>query len=292
MVFHLFHTLGPRRKAAVGVLTTLALAAAATTTAGALRGCPGLGPLRIATFNIEEFPQSERQVTGAFEAIGELDAPVVAVQEITDPGAFAKAARRHLGDSWKFTANRRGAKMRLGVLYDDSEFELVRTKQHDGPSLDGRHRPAVEVVLRPRAGGRDLRVVVVHLKAGGADGLEIRRRQLEELEQVLANVLGGDDKVVVMGDFNAATPEDRALIAGMADRLELYWASEALGCTAYWEPPQRCLGVALDHVLVNGPALQTEALGPCETEGCDPGDQCPVFRHEVSDHCPVVSDIL
>src|SRR5262245_4341716 len=68
----------------------------------ATRTCPGPdAPVRVATFNIRMFPESERQVQGAFELIRELDVPIVAVQEITDPKVFAERAADLLGPNWK-----------------------------------------------------------------------------------------------------------------------------------------------------------------------------------------------
>ncbi|MCA9605031.1 MAG: hypothetical protein KC619_05530 [Myxococcales bacterium] len=243
-------------------------------------------PLAVATFNIENFPRDERQIAGAFGAIRELDVPIIGVQEITDPEAFAREARGRLGDEWRFVANRGGPEQRVGVLYDGARFSLAWARTHGESQLEGRGKPALEVRLRRRSGGRAVRVIVVHLKAGG-DFADVRREQLRQLEPVLADAVESWDDLVVLGDFNATGDDDRRTIEALADRLGLAWASEGLACTAYWNRRDGCRGTALDHVLSREAPDDIAARGPCETIGCDPGDRCPAFHREVSDHCPV-----
>jgi hypothetical protein len=59
----------------------------------------------------------------------------------------------------------------------------------------------------------------------------------------------------------------------------------------FWQRPDECRGSALDHVLTNGLPIRASAEGPC-ADGCEPGDRCPAFHRDVSDHCPVVADIF
>src|SRR5438067_1556338 len=72
--------------------------------------------LRIASFNIEDYPKSRAQELGAFALIDSLGASAIGVQEITDPDRFVASARSYLGPSWSFTYANRGNKWRIGVL--------------------------------------------------------------------------------------------------------------------------------------------------------------------------------
>ena len=80
--------------------------------------------------------------------------------------------------------------------------------------------------------------------------------------------------------------------AAFAARTGLDWSSRELACTAYWRPERdgkrRCEGSALDHLFASRPPKTMEAKGPCESVGCEPGDRCPLFYDEVSDHCPIL----
>jgi endonuclease/exonuclease/phosphatase family metal-dependent hydrolase len=249
----------------------------------------GRSELRAATFNIENYPRDERQVRGAFEAISALDAPIVAVQEITDPAAFERAARERLGDDWRFVHNEGGPLQRVGVLYDSEQLVLAYARTHDETRLSGVGKPALEVRLR-RIEGRAIRVFVVHLKAGGRDA-GVRREQLRRLAPIVRAAADSWDDVLVLGDFNATGEDDRATLGDFARQTRLVWASEDLECTSYWDRNDGCRGAALDHVFTRAPTSRVGARGPCEDIGCSPGDRCPMFHREVSDHCPVTVDL-
>lgn len=244
--------------------------------------------VRVATFNIENFPRDEHQVRGAFAAIRELDAPVVAVQEITDPALFERAAREELGDAWRFVHDGSDHVQHVGVLYDSARFELAYARTHDEIRLGARGKPALEVRLR--GGARALRLFVVHLKAGGGFA-HVRREQLRQLAAIVEDAVESWDEVVVLGDFNATGDEDRRNLARFADVTGLTWSSEPLACTSYWNRTDGCRGVALDHLFTREAPDDVRARGPCEEIGCAPSDRCPTFHREVSDHCPVTADL-
>jgi endonuclease/exonuclease/phosphatase family metal-dependent hydrolase len=238
-------------------------------------------PVRIATFNIEDFPKDARQVDGAFTEIAATGASIVAVQEIGDAPLMESTARQRLGAAWRFVAAGSGDHD-VGVLYDGSAWTLAGTIVHDETRLGGRHKPAFEVRLA--RDGRELHVFVLHLKAGG-DGHDIRERQLAALAPVLLTTPG--DKIV-LGDFNATGPADRDDIAALARDTDLLWTSEPLACTAFWSREDGCPRSRLDHVLASRRA-RIEVGGACATEGCEWQQSCPLYTQQVSDHCPVVA---
>lgn len=262
----------------------------------AARACPGPDvPVHVATFNIREFPASDVQVEGAFRIIRELDVPIVAVQEITDPAKFVEAAERRLGTHWRaeFGPWQQERRMLLpGVLYDSRRYQLDGALLH-GKTRGGNGRPMLEVRLFSREDGEKLRVFVVHLKAGGGDeNHDMRREQLEAITPIIRRAVASRDEVVILGDFNSTGLPDRELLEIFARRTALYWATEDLTCTSYWKPDKGkrgCIGSALDHVFTSEPPHDVAARGPCESVGCQPGEQCPIFYDEVSDHCPVTA---
>lgn len=267
------------------VLTALALLLAVTL----LYQCIAPGSARVATFNIENYPKSAQQEALAFDAIRSLDAVAIGVQEITDPGAFAAAARRRLGDAWRFVFADRGPEQRVGVLYDGGALELLSARTLRETEVYSGAKPALEARLAPRAGDV-LRLIVVHLKAAG-DGAPRRREQLLALRPRIIEAMRTGERVVLLGDFNATGDEDRREIAALAEATGMAWASEGLGCTSYWSRRDGCVGTALDHVLTWRAPRGIRARGPCETEGCAARESCPIFHRDVSDHCPVTVDL-
>ena len=246
-------------------------------------------PLRFATFNIEDFPKSAQQIEAAFDEIERLDAGFVALQEIHDARAVVIAARRRLGPSWRFVDAEPGVPYDLGVLFDSERFALVSTTVHDGTRL-GRNKPTFEVRLAPRDGGDVLRVLVVHLRCCN-EGRDTRAEQHLALLGIVRAARRSGERVVVLGDFNATTADDRRDLATLARASGMAWATESLACTAFWRRDDGCPRSRLDHVLTWAVPDTVVAAGACATEGCEAQDRCPLYAEQVSDHCPVVVTI-
>ena len=258
-----------------------------------LAGCVGLvvwwfgrspDVLKVGAFNIENFPRSEQQIAAAFSELAALELDVVALQEITEPEVAARAAARYLGRSWRAAFCRRCPTHKIGVLYDAGRLELLGTRDYPEVVRYPGGRPAFEARFAI-GGGAPLRVIAVHLKAGG-DGAEIRERQLEALRPIVAAAVESGDRVVLAGDFNATSDNDRANIAELAQATRMTWASRGLECTCFWQRAESCFGAALDHMLASFSPAAVDVAGACADE-CQPGRRCPTYKQEVSDHCPV-----
>lgn len=246
-------------------------------------------PLRIATFNIEDFPKDDRQIAGAFAELAALDAPILAVQEIMDPRRFEHAMRARMGAQMRvvFEPFVELGYRHTGVVFDQRGFQLVSTRLHDQTSLGGRHKSVLEVRLRPLVGGTIVRVLVVHLKSG-SDGRDVRALQHAALRRITAGAVRSGDRVVVLGDFNATHDvHDRDDLAKLARSTGLHWSTEGLACSAFWRRADGCPRSRLDHVIT-WTAGRATAAGACATEGCDWQASCPLYREHVSDHCPVI----
>jgi endonuclease/exonuclease/phosphatase family metal-dependent hydrolase len=249
-------------------------------------------PLRIATFNIEDFPKDERQIAGAFAEIAQLDAAIVGLQEIMDPTRFVTAARARLGAHVDvvFEPFVELGYRHNGLLYDTRAFELVSTRMHDDTRIGGRHKAVLEVRLRPRAGGSIIRAFVVHLRSG-TEGRPTRAKQHAALASVVQRATASGERVVVLGDFNATDDMgDRADLASLARTAGLFWSTESLACTAFWRRRDGCPRSRLDHVIT-WRAARPSVAGACASEGCNWQDACPIYREHVSDHCPVIVEL-
>ncbi len=242
--------------------------------------------LRVATFNIEDFPQHARQIDGAFRELSATGASIFAVQEIMEPARFVRELHARLGEAWDFVHTDTGSHD-LGVAFDRRAWRLVSTEVHDETCLGGNHKPTLEVQLR--AGDETVRVLVVHFKSGSA-GRDVRARQHAALLRIVRAAAASGDRVVVMGDFNATEPADRDDLARLARATGLAWATESLACSAFWSRDDGCPRSRLDHVLTSSPPHEVVAGGACASEGCDWQQSCPLYVDEVSDHCPVVVD--
>lgn len=271
------------RWAVIGILVVAA--------AMAVRRCPEeLVRWKAATFNIERFPKDQRQVDGAFAEMAKLGARIIAVQEITDTELFSITARTRLGASWEFVPEHAPDGTfdhQIGVLFDRDAYAFVRRRIHDGTRLGGRHKPTLDVELRDRATDEPLRVLVIHFKSGG-EHHPTRHRQYAALQEIVAKVERSGPPVIVLGDFNATSNEDRADLAQLAAATSTSWATEHLPCSAFWDRLDSCPTSRLDHVLSTRRPVDVRAAGGCAEVGCDTHDRCPLYEEHVSDHCPVV----
>lgn len=242
--------------------------------------------LRVATFNIENFPQSERQVAGAFDEMKRLDAPIIGLQEITDVPRFAKEARARLGRKWKVVAIETGSVLshHLAVAYDSARVKHVKTRVHDGTRLGSTHKPVLDVELAVHK--QRVRVLVLHFKAGG-ENQPVRTQQHAALRRIVEDVRKSGARVIVLGDFNATGEADREDLA----RMPLRWLTEGLACTAFRRLQEECPRSRLDHVFATDVAAEVRAAGGCAEAGCDWQDRCPLYATEVSDHCPIVVEL-
>lgn len=263
--------------------------------------------LRIATWNLRNFPDAGQDLPRLRARLQELGADVVAVQEVRDPAALAD-----LMPGWGLALSEAGGRggQRLGILYDRATVELIGApREHPALAMGGAVRPGFSAYLRARGGGPDFHVMVVHLKSR-AQGHALRRAQWEVLAEIFKDVTRDDDDLVLLGDFNA-TGQDRT---GPADELAALDArfgplglrrlDNNAGCSAYWQGARRDAWhepSLLDLVWISGlreagsAEAEARALLHCARH------HCAAFRStdahpepdysDLSDHCPVFVDL-
>lgn len=255
--------------------------------------------LRVVSYNIEHFPQTERQVRGAFDEIEAVHANLVGAQEITDPSRFVIEARARLGPTWSFIHDtwRVPNHHHIGLLYDTAVWTLDQVVEHDDTRFGPRDHGVLEIRLVARERERErereddpaIRVLLIHFRPTSA-GLAVRVQQHAALARIAARAVATGDRVIVLGDFNATEPGDRVELARLASAAKLVWATEPLACTAFWIRPDGCPRSRLDHVLMSATPIDVNVHGACARHGCDWQASCPREAHEVSDHCPISVD--
>lgn len=263
-------------------------------------------PVRVATFNIRLFPELTTDRTRVAERLVELDASVIAVQEIRDAralGGVLEDASRHSGRDYQLLIGPCGGSgdyITTGVVIDASVWQVV---EHTGyPDLDpegvcGVRLAGTLVVLEDR-GGRRLGVLSVHLRPF-PDNFGVRQEQwarvlarLDELERRY------DAPMLALGDYNSTgfrgePPEERVFVERAVAEAGYRLPTAGLACTEYWRPrddPGPYRPSILDHVVATRGDWTAEARGMCERLACAPTapeDMDPDYFN-VSDHCPVV----
>lgn len=170
-------------------------------------------------------------------------------------------------------------------------------------------RPGLGVDLASR-GGLDFHAIAVHLKSGTLPrDIELRRTSLGRLDQVRAAVESRteDTDLVVVGDFNTMgcstcgnaerSGAEVSLMDGILSRLQrpLRRIPNDQGCSHFYQGHPSLL----DHILVStsmreAPATRRARVdGYCRRAKCESiGDSSPEAQLHLSDHCPVLVDLV
>ncbi|MBI5450218.1 MAG: endonuclease/exonuclease/phosphatase family protein [Gammaproteobacteria bacterium] len=240
--------------------------------------------LRLLTFNIQVgiaatrlrhylthswrhlLPHHQSQAT--LDRIGELirHFDIVALQEI-DSGSFRSQyinQAEYLASAGRFPYWYSQLNRNLGHLGQHSNALLCRllpaeVTDHRLPGFD-RGRGAIEARFGPP--GAQLLLLTVHLGLG-------RRSRLRQMEY-LCQLLGNEQHVIVMGDFNCRS-QSREL-AHLLDNTSLCPLPGEVCTFPSWRPKRN-----IDHILVS-PTLKIERLD--------------VLDETLSDHLPVMVDLL
>jgi len=209
--------------------------------------------LDLAAWNIENFPKSPRTVALAADVITSLDLDLVVVEEVASVAAWNELLAilpEHEGvlSTHRYTPTsyqKIGLIYRAGAVTVGTPELLFTTDSYAFP------RPPFKVHVT--AGGYDLDLIGVHLKAGGApDDGDRRAAAARTLDAYLAAQVagGGEDEVIVLGDYNevVTTTEGRTRLAPLLDpaRYRLRTEEVALAGGLSFVPTP---GRVIDHIL-------------------------------------------
>ncbi len=287
-------------------------------------GLPAEGSLRIASWNLRNFPLDERpqeadlgysrrtNICDLEAALGGLEADLFGLQEICDVRRFQPILRRACGGrsmQIRYSAGGGRFGQHLAIAWDDSKLELIgKPMEIVEVALEPGMRPGFAAYLRSRrAGGADFTLVVVHLESGPANFGD-RRRQNRALSAWIEGWIDeiGDPDVIVLGDFNTSGSPRGGLegelqsVEAILGRAGLRRLVNATGCSSYWEGGGGRDGVQqpslLDQVFVGGfdernPVEAVRSWLHCQRLQCSelisrPGAEDGTFW-DVSDHCPL-----
>lgn len=270
------------------------------------RGC---GPaVRVATFNIRQFPEKTTKLGRVADTLAELDADVIGVQEIVDPHALAQvldAASRTTGRRYQAvlsTCRRAQTGDTTGLVWDASRLSLVEAREFPeleprDPSECGRTLPGLLGVFAAEDGHR-VAVLSVHFEPF-PQRFDVRReqwRRVIEIQRRESARLG--TTVLAVGDYNSTgfsgdPARERRFVRDTVNAAGFRLLTAALPCSEYYRKhgSGAFLPSILDHVVATDDAFgAARVTGYCERLACavtKPERMDPDFD-DVSDHCPVV----
>ena len=288
---------------------------------------PREGNLRVATFNIRNFPvepPQEGQIGSPLsysletdqdellEVLAGLRFEVLAVQEIRDTAAFDALLERlssATGGDWqaRWSVNASGNEQHVGLVFDATRVALDDLREHPEVDVSGTLRPGLSAQLTSLVGGVDFRAMVVHLASGDSNKRrDLRATQVAAIATVMSALAQetGEADAVVLGDMNTAGGDEElpALDAVMAEAA-LRRAAGPMACTAYWVKKSTNPLVRpslLDQVYLGSFAERDDEVpvlagGHCAVHACERfesrDDASGGTFWDVSDHCPVYFEV-
>jgi endonuclease/exonuclease/phosphatase family metal-dependent hydrolase len=258
-------------------------------------------------------------------AIASLDVDVLAVQEIKASDRTREVTRQLMMQLDRLTGGRWQARiddcpdsqeLHVGFFYDAARvqaghWQTLGELNPLGSACANQLRPGLAGYFTFQ-GGLDLHIVSVHLKSTRSRrSLGLRARSLERLPAALARLKAGlhDDDVLVVGDYNTmgcgkdctppVSPDQelarvRRTLAGPA--LHLRVVPSDSDCTEYYggRATRLDLFAAADTMDELLPASTVHVRGACLELGCRRAraDQMPLALGRLSDHCPIVLDLI
>lgn len=267
------------------------------------------GQPRLVSWNLRNFSGSQSatskharghdlaRLAGHFAA---FDADVLCLQEVLDPPAL-----RPLLPGYTLEASESGGAHGQRLVIARRASIPARAAFTDASTaLNPGLRPTLVQSIEMRE--QRWSVVVVHLKATPA-GHPVREAQRRSL---LGLLQGLPRPRLVVGDFNTTGARGGAPASEITSMCEefsavgLHRVVPTLPCTAYWEGARFdrfAEPSVLDHVFVEraapaAPAVQVAPGLQCSRSRCTPVSSTPAYPdldlERVSDHCPLIIDVL
>jgi predicted extracellular nuclease len=268
------------------------------------------GAFRMASVNLQNFfPVTQqrgpsdpelrrRREAGIVEALAELDADVIAVQELANNQAAARELRQRLNRAapgrYRFALGSDAVgndAIRVALLLRAAR---VRTLHADVVSGRAHNRPPVRARVTLN-GGREINVIAVHFKSRGGCGedqvcgQQRRRAQARALSGALTGTDG--EPVFVLGDFNSYAREQP--LRTLAEAGIRPMVAPTLAADQRYTYVHRGQSGMLDFILGNRAADQWPQQGTIWHMGSDEVRGIPDRGPwGATDHDPVILDLL
>jgi endonuclease/exonuclease/phosphatase family metal-dependent hydrolase len=278
---------------------------------------------RFASYNIRNFDYDQRSNTltnkkQLIRTLENLNADMIAVQEINKKDKFIEMIEKNFNGEYKTVLTDCGGAhgQKLGFIYKVDTFKLIRfnedlrTSNVNNPdqwTCNQGSRPLAVGTFKNLKTNDTIVTIAVHLKAGGrANSIKKRFKQHKVINTVLKEFKKkGLDKFVIMGDFNSTEyslngANQEQFIKNVAE-MGVIDTTRQIKCSSYWwggaddftQYPSLLDHILISPELLNGQKPTVTAQAHCKKLSCEATleSEMGVNFDEVSDHCPLVSEI-
>lgn len=292
----------------------------------AFTSTPILAKLRVATYNIRNFDYDVRSNTPTNKThlvniITEMNPDIMAVQEINEKEEFEFMIKTFFKGQYKTALSDCGGAhgQKLGFIYNSQKFKLIKFKEDlrtvnvNGQDTNPQtlchqgSRPLAIAEFKNIKTNKKIIAISVHLKSGGrTSNIEKRFKQIDVLGDVANDFIEyGFKNVIIMGDFNSTEYINKGpnykRFRSSVQHMNMVDSTSELACTSYWwggAQDQKQYPSTLDHILVSNELMKnkthkTYQYGHCKKLSCQVTSELEmgISFDEVSDHCPIITEI-
>jgi endonuclease/exonuclease/phosphatase family metal-dependent hydrolase len=236
--------------------------------------------LNIVTWNIEFFPKKGITADLVADIVKNMDADVIAVQEINSISSFNAMADGLAG--WESQVVNLSGSLDIGYLYKTSEVSVIDNVRAVATSVSP--RPPVEITIRHN-NGLEVTLLNIHLKCcGGSSNINRRAAASADMKDYIDQNLS-DQNVIILGDFNDDINSDSPFINFINDSDNYQFADAAIaaGSQSNWSYPS--WPSHIDHILITNELIDNLI----EVKTLRMNDCLSNYDPDISDHRPIMA---
>ena len=249
--------------------------------------------IEIITWNCEFFPTADDSTINALsEAVTDLNADIIAFQEIKERGWFGKLMAKL--PKYDFVISQQSSFMDQAIIYKKDIFNLVNTRElfaEDDFNFAGRPPINCDFIYLPT--NKKISIINLHMKCCG-NGVWRRKKASEMLyEYVTKQIEEKNIQYIILGDWNddlkdIVTGDEHCFTPFLMDDRFFFPTSDIVNDLSQASYPKEPYYSFLDHILITK-SLLTNPKYDIKTI---PMDQYmgsyKIYETYISDHMPVL----
>ena len=249
--------------------------------------------IEIITWNCEFFPHAnDSTVLALAEAVSDMDADIIAFQELRRVGWFSKLMA-YL-PQYNYIVSEQASFMDLAIIFKSDLFEFVRQYEpfsDNDYNFAGRPPLQADLLINTNDGKIPISVINIHMKCCDS-GLQRRKNAVNMLHDYVDGIFETQSNIILLGDWNDDTkdePGQHSFDAFFDDNRFHFVTEEISHDISQASYPKEPWVSFLDHILVSNNLVAPGSNYNVQT--IKMGDYMGGYKNYdtyISDHLPVL----